>query len=668
MRLGDFWLISAGKKKNPDVEGSPKDSREKTGLTSVEAEERVYPSLGENYARPDLILILRLLVSLLALVLCAVMTLSAVSRLIILLAAALISGYDIVVKAVADISHRMFLRENLFVSLAAALSFCIGRRNEAVIAFLMLQAAYIVRDYALFRTKESICDMLETIPLPSQIPDSENPLAAKEYSVGDEINIESGMLVPADCQVTVGSCMTDLGFVTGNSKPVFAGKGDFIPAGSLCTEGKFSASVCNDTRDSLYMRMAGTLESGYGEKTESERKWQNLTRLFIPFALLISIIMLIVFPLAFKLSIFETLRRVTAVLAVASPCGILFTIPISFFSGMASARKAGIIYRDAPAADKSAKIKSVVFNKVGTLTEKSYSVTEIKTDKMDPDTFLKVAAYAESKSRSAVARAIVSAYGGEISNEFVRDFIEASGKGVSVTVDGIRIILGTGDYISENGVSIPDGVNEGNAAHMSVNGIYAGRIVLSESVAPEAALAVQKLYESGVEHVAMVSGDGREKDRIASTELGIKEYYAECSPAEKIIRIEDMKDRIGAKSTLAFVGACDCPKQLFDASDVGISINAMCCRCSLTNTDVMVMANSVKPLPEVIEAGRRTRRYVFFGVLGCSLIKLLIIVLAVLGTVPLWFALLIDFCASLAVLVNSVGAKPLFRINKPKKT
>jgi len=371
--------------------------------------------------------------------------------------------------------------------------------------------------------------------------------------------------------------------------------------------------------------------------------------------------LLLILPLVFHISIIEALRRVITIIAITSPCGILFSIPVSYFAGMAEAKKAGIVFRDACAVENSALIKSVVFNKVGTLTGKNYTVTEIKTDKMDTATFLKVAAYAESKSKSSVARAIVASYGGKISEELIRDYIEYPGKGVSVNVDGIRILFGSGDFITENGVIIPDGAYEGSSVHMSVNGIYAGQILLNEIVSPETSEILKKLYSTGVERVAMISGDGRARDRAVSTELGINEYYAECSTKEKVLRIEGMKDRTDSRGAVSFVGSCDCAKQLFDAADVGISINSIACRSALPKSDVMIMANSIKPISSIIRVGKKTNRFVFLGVLLGIVIKLAIMTLAALGIAPLWFGLLIDICASFIVVLCCSGNKPVFR-------
>lgn len=662
MRLGDRLPLFAGKRINSsELSDENVESRIKSEATSVNNEERVYSLLGESFSKPGVIKILRLALSLLMLVLSATLKISSTIQIYIQIAAALIVGYDIVLLAFGDLSKRIFLRESPFVTIAAIISFSIGRGAEAVIALVLLQIAFVARDYALYRTKISISNSLklQNINLSNSTAGIYSDSA--EYTPGYTFRILSGMTVPTDCIVSEGFLTADLSYLTGDSSPVLLSKGDFLPANSVCLDGKAFAECLDQPENTLNAKIGDILNSGYGKITETERKWTDRAGLIVPFSLIVSVTLMFILPLVFHLSVAEAFRRVITIIAIASPCGILLSVPLSYFAGMAEAKSSGIIFRDASALERSALIRTAVFNKVGTLTGKNYTVTEIKTDKMDTATFLKVAAYAESKSKGAVARAIVAAYGGEISEELIRDFVEYQGKGVSVNVDGIRIILGNGDFINENGVLIPEGAYEGSAVHMSVNGIYAGRISLNEIVSPETSENLKKLYSVGIERIAMVSGDGRMRDRAVSTALGISEYYAECSPKEKVLRIESMKDRTDSRGFVAFIGSCDLSKQLFDAADVGISINSIACRSELPKSDVMIMTNSIRPIATVVRAGKKTNRFIMLGMLIDIFIKLAIMTLAALGIAPLWFGLLIDICASFIVLLCCSGKIPVFQ-------
>ena len=613
---------------------------------------RIYPSLGENFLKPALALQARIALTIVLLADDHFLELSDKAALAVALAAAIICGYDIIINAVKDVIKRDFLHENLTVTLAAILSFAINRGTEGVIALLLLQISFVIRDYALFKTRKTICEVIE--PDRKMLKGAESRADAKpEHFVGTILTIFEGVAVPSDCVVTEGSGSVDMSFITGNDKRVRLKKGDYLPAGSVCTDGQFKAEVVETPDNALFQKVAAVLKNGYGEMTETETAWTKASQYLVPLALAVSAILMIVLTFGYHVSIAEAIRRVTTIIAIASPCGVLLAVPLTMFSGIALARRLGIVFSGAKAVESSSKIEAVVFDKAGTLTERNYLVTEIKTDKMDAATFLKVAAYASANSENYLAKAIVNAYGEKISTELVQAFAETTNQGVSVTVDGIQILLGFGEFLLANEVEIPKVVPEGTVVYMSINGIYTGWIVLDETIVQDASRNFfNDLASTGADRIAMISGDRRDKDRNVANELGIEEYYAECSTEEKVQRIGEIKGRISPTRALALVGDSECDVQMFDASDVGIMINGMACRDDLQKTDIAIIENGISVIPMIIRVAHKTKHFVIGGMLFSCLIKLLILIAAAMGYAPVWFGLLIDFSASLAVMLN----------------
>ena len=618
--------------------------------------ERIYPSSGDSYSKPGILLILRILLSAALLGVFCYVKFPDNLGFALPIAAALIAGYDIVVGAVRDIIRkRRFSSENLTVTIAVALSFAIGRGTEGVIALLLLQLSYIIRNYALFKTYKTICEVIEPDRkmLKGADTDKKGQSAKETYPVGSQLVIFEGITVPVDCVIKEGSGTADLSFITGSDKDVLLGKGDYLPAGSVCTDGQFVAEAAELPENALYRKIASVLKAGYGEMTETEKSWIKGTAFFVPAALLLSVSLILVLHFVNNVGYTETIRRIITIIAVASPCGVLLPIPLTWFSGVAAGRRAGIMFSHAKAVESSALIKAVVFNKVGTLTDRDYLVTDIKTDKMDPATFLKVAAYAASFSTNYLSKAIKNAFGEEINSDLINEFTEYPDQGVSVTVDAIHILLGIRAFLSGNGVEVPDDSFEGTRLHMSVNGIYAGRIELNENIKSGVSAGyLRNLAKADVDRIAMVSGESREKDRLVANELGIDEYYAECTTEEKILRIQEIKGRIDARGKLAVIGDCVTGEKLFEAADVGITINGASCHEELPKTDVVILEDGVGPINAAIRISRRTKSFVIRGAIFACCVKLLIFALAALGFAPVWFGLLIDFCASLAVLLN----------------
>ena len=628
--------------------------------------ERIYPSSGEDYSKPDVLLIIRAALAALLLAGSIFIKLTDNIMLAVIIAAALIAGYDIVIKAVKDVLKRDFLRENLHITVAAIISFAIGRWQEGIAALILLQGAYIVRDYALFRTRKTIYEVIK--PNRKMLKGSDSDAASKpESAAGAVLSVFEGVAVPSDCVIVSGTGTADLSFITGSSKSVALQTGDFLPAGSVCTGGQFKAEVADVPENALNRRLAAILTSGYTEITETEKLWTEVVSWFLPFALFLSLVLMLVLPLIYQFSVAEALRRVCTIIAIASPCGILLSLPLTYFSGMALARRMGIIFSSAKSLESSDTIKAVVFSKSGTLTEKCYIVTDIKTDKMDPSTFLKVAAYASAGNSSRLSKAVVAAYGKEITKELVSDFAEHPNGGVSVTVDGISILFGPDSFLEENGVEIPGGATRGTALHLSVNGIYAGRMVLGEAPAEEASREyLASLTAAGASRIAMVSGDSREADRIIANELGIDEYYAECGEDEMIARIAEIKARIDTRGKLAFAADGENALRLFEAADVGIAVNGISSHADLPKTDVIIMENGIGRIPAVIGVSRKVKYYTLAGILVCCFVKLLLMALSAVGYCPVWFGLLFDFAVSLAVLLNCtrICAKATLRKDK----
>lgn len=619
--------------------------------------ERIYPSSGENYSPPGLLMILRIVIAAAAIAAYFLVEFPDERlKLALIAAAAVICGYDIVIAAVKDVTKRVFVRENLVVLLAAILSFVIGHEVEGVVALILLQLSYLMRNYALYRTRKMICEVIEPDRklLKGSSKTGKQASESSNYQVGSSFTVFEGMAVPVDSVIISGSGTADLSFITGSTESIRLKKGDCLPAGCVCTGGQFKAEVSEEPENSLYRKLAAIMKSGYPEMTETEKAWTKYTWFIVPFALLLSILLIVVLPLTSSIDINEAVARAIAVIAVASPCGILIPIPLTYFSGISAARRHGVVFTNAISAERAAKIKAVVFDKVGTLTETCYQVTDIKTDKMDPATFLKVAAYASARSDSPLSRAVISTFGADVSRVSAEDFTELPDKGVSVTVEGIKILLGTSAFLNEKGVNIPKDADDGLRLHMSVNSIYSGWISFSSEVVKRDASPsdIKRLMAVGVERIAMVSGDSREKDSAVAGKMGIEEYHAECSLEEKCRRIEELKSRIDKRSTLAFTGSCASNQMLYESAELGIMTDGIECAEKLPLTDVTIMGDGIGQLPSIIRVARRTKSFVIAGAIFTCSVKALIIILAILGIVPVWFGMLIDTCASLAVVLN----------------
>lgn len=637
----------AGEKKRVKSDRT-EDKKEKStsfwgGKSEAEFGERVSSIPDDSGHKPEPLLIVRVIAALVAILLPRFLDIPDLTVNIIYIAAAVIAGYDIVIAAVKDIIRQNYLGENLPLVIAAVCSFAIGRGFEGSVAVLLLQAAYIFRGILVRKTRLTKLGEV-TLPPP-----------AKGVSVGDTIMVNEGSRVPTDCTVIEGRGMVDCGFITGDISPIQFKSGDFIPAGCVCISGQMMLKAETLPESTVSAKIGRTIDAGYKTLTETEKRIFSAARFVTPVMLLISLILLIVLPFSYDYSFTEALRRIITIIAISSPCAALLSIPMSYLSAIISARRAGIVFRDAALMDKTATVKTVVFDKAGTVTNGSYIVSDIYSDKMDPAMFLKVAAHAAAVSNRPVARAIVSAYGDRVNFDLINDFTEHRGKGVSVLVEGIQILLGSYTFMSEKGITLPEESFDGTAVYMAVQDAYAGRIVLKDSVNTNIPETLNELYASGVDRVAMISSDGRERDGIVAREAGINEYYAECSVEDKARRIKELRNHAPAGSSIAYVGCGDYCEQACRNADIAVMLRGMEDRYSARDADIVVMGRSVKAVPDAIVRARRVRvaAKIKFGI--SMLFKLMIVILAATGIVPLWFGLLLDNCVSLALILDFTG-------------
>lgn len=620
------------------------ESREKSApRSSSAAKARSASKKAELLPGLSALLLVRVLFAIILLIVGAVIKTSPAVVVILQIFAALAVGYDIALNAVRDVTNMDFSKENLPVLLAALLCFFIGREDEGVIVLIILQAAYIVRGYELSKIEETL---ISGIALPT---------GNDRISAGDVITVNgiSG-LVPADCVVTEGMGAVDMSFITGNPATINVKPGTLVPGGSRCTGGQFKAVVGRPAEDSVASIAAGAVKKGYMEETTFEAKHSRLFSLLPAAMLLVAIIVTIVCAANAELGFAEGLKRAVAIIAIAAPVTVMLGVPASYLSAMTAARHIGAVVGGAESMDKATTVRTLVFDKTGTVTGMDYSVSEIKSDKMNSDMLLKVAAHAVSRSKSPEARAVVAAYGGVIDNSLIQDFREYPGRGIEATMDGIHVLFGTEAFLGEFGVTVPRFYPEGSARFMAFDRQYAGQLLLTETVNSDIYDAISALGGLGVDRIAMVSSASRESDRAVAGSLGIAEYFAECSQDEKEKRITELKGKTDGKSALAYVGCGENIDPLCAAADISFALNCMDTNYIPRSASVYVLGRSVAPVTKTLSIAKKNRLWMMLEIALMLAVKLLVVILAAAGVAPAWFGLVLDVCLSLLVTLDAL--------------
>lgn len=643
----NLFRRKAGDAGEPAEETVPQPSppeRERKGPEAVPTGERLRP-LPEK-ALPDGLTIARLILAALLIVLTLVLKNLPVFAVIALRAVAAAGAcFDLILEAVGEIRRKSFTFSGLPLILAVILAFCNGMSLEGAVAAVVFFLALSVRDYIFCRSQG---DLLAAASLPKP---------GAELSLGDSLMLEDGVPVCADCRIVQGSVTADLSFVLGDRAERGLKTGDIIPAGSVCLRGSALAEVVGLPEDTVSSAISSRMAGGFKDVTQLERRAERLLGLLTPLLLLVSVLILVLLPLTTELPFREALRRVTGIIAIASPCAVLASIPIAWLAHMSALRRAGAAFLSAKALDETARTGVVVFDKTGTITADSFTVTGVSTDRMDPKTFLRVAAHAASVSEAPIARAIVAACGEPLNHGLLSDASETPGWGVSVTVDNIAILLGVPAFMDKRGVDVPPVIGEETRIYMAVGGIAAGYISLENSLDPSAAQVVGRLAEAGVGRMAMVSGDSRERDAAVSSAAGLNEYYAECSEDDKARFIDEISAKMAPGSTLAYVSSRSGSDTARRAAQVNIITGAASAPFE-TGGDVLLLSASVDRVPMAVLGAKRSRKTLILLLAAALGLKLLTAALAACGFLPLWFCVVLDSAAALGLLLAAGYIRP----------
>ena len=395
------------------------------------------------------------------------------------------------------------------------------------------------------------------------------------------------------------------------------------------------------------------MRTGYAVMTDREQLLMKIGSYLLPAATVLSLVLAVVLPLVYELPLKEAVKRAATVIALASPTSLLLFLPLTYFSAMAALRRKGTVFTSASAVENAGALKSLVFDKLGTLADQEFRVVNIKTEKLDAATFLKVAAHAADQMDTPAAKAVVKAYGGELNEAHMRDVRHEPGEGVLLNVDEVRIHFGTAAYFEKQDLNVPKGEEADCQLYMAVNGIYAGSLTLTEGSKEDVSSGfVTKLAGEGIEAIAMVSGDSREKDRALASQLRIEEYYSECTTEDKLKVLHTLKEKMGGHGKLALVAGTAMPEKLLCQADFSLVIVQSCGEERTALADALIINGSVGSLLALIRTGKQAGLVTLAGIGLVSVAKLLLVVLAALGYAPLWFAVLLDGCASLGALLG----------------
>ena len=575
---------------------------------------------------------------------------------VIYLSSYLIIGWNVLAKAFRNIRNGQIFDENFLMAVATIGAVCLKDFKEAVAVMLFYQIGELFEDYAVGKSRESIAAMMDLRPdYANLVRDGEiEEVDPEEVEPGDIILIKPGERVPLDGIVIEGESRLDTAALTGESVPRSIAPEEEIFSGSVNLSALLKVRVTKPFGESTVSRILELVENASDKKSRSENFITRFAAVYTPAVVISALLLAVVPPLFFRGEWSVWINRALIFLVVSCPCALVISIPLSFFGGIGGASRKGILVKGSNYLEALASVKTIVFDKTGTLTNGTFSVTAVHPDLISEDDLLYYAAYAEAYSTHPIAQSIKSAYAKDIDLSLVTANEEFSGKGILSAVDGKRVLAGNMKLMEENNIHAHDCRMNGTIIHVAVDSLYAGHIVISDTIKEDSAEAISGLKKNGVRRTVMLTGDKQKVAEDVANILGIDEVHAELMPADKVDIVESLLEQAHDKEKVAFVGDGINDAPVLTRADVGIAMGAMGSDAAIEAADIVLMNDKPSDIVKAIAIAKKTLSIVSQNIIFAIGVKLLVLILAAFGIANMWMAVFADVGVAFLAILNAM--------------
>lgn len=572
------------------------------------------------------------------------------------------AGKEVIFASAKNITKGKIFDENFLMTFATAAAFIIGAYTESVAVMLFYRAGEFFQGLAVNRSRRSIKALVEIRPDYACVlrKGVEMRIAPDDAVIGDILVVRPGEKIPLDGVIIKGKTTLDMRALTGESVPKSGAEGEAVLAGTLNISGLIEMKATKLFGQSSVAKILDLVENAAAHKAKTEKFITVFARYYTPAVFFAAFCIAIIPPLLNFGSFSDWIYRALVVLVVSCPCALVISVPLGYFGGIGACSKHGILVKGADFLEALAQVKAVAFDKTGTLTKGVFKVTEVASfNGFTDEVVLRYAAIAESKSSHPIAQSIRNHYkGGEIFD--VVGYEEIGGHGIK-TVSGEDFIVVGNDRILHM-FNIPHTQDicalSGSIAHIGVNGIYAGYIIVSDEIKNDTIAALADMRKLGINHMAVLTGDNLQATKSALKGTGLTEYYTNLLPEDKGEKFKIFVNNalgggvVKGKSLFVGDGINDAP--VLALADIGVSMGAGGTDAAIETADVVIMNDSLKKIGEGIRIARKTKTIIWQNILFALGVKGLFVILGFFGIATMWEAVFGDIGVALIALFNSM--------------
>jgi len=588
----------------------------------------------------------------------------AVPEYLVYLTAYFVVGYKVLAKAVRNLFRGQLFDENFLMSLATVGAIAIHALPEAVAVMLFYSIGEYLEERAVNRSRNSIQALLNFRPEYANLINQLDMIKVdpEEVQVGQQIFVRPGEKVPLDGEIVNGSSFVDTSALTGESVPRKVQVGNTILAGMINTTGVLTMRVTKVFAESSVQKILDLVENASTHKATTEKFITTFARYYTPAVVVAATGIALLPPLLIDGNFQVWLYRALTILVISCPCALVISVPLGYFGGIGGASRQGILIKGANYLEALTDIRTVVFDKTGTLTEGVFQVVEISPAKgYTEGELLEISARAEAHSPHPIAKSIREKYGKDLKENDLSglsSYEEVSGLGIRALLSGKSVLVGKAGLLEQAGISwaghtLDKGI--GTVVYISVDGEYAGQLVISDRVKADSGVAIARLNQMGMRTV-MLTGDNQAVARLVAEELAVSEYHSDLMPEDKVSWLETFS-QAKQQGKVAFVGDGLNDAPVLTRADVGIAMGGLGSDAAIEAADVVIMEDQPSKLVDAIHIARYTKKIIWQNI-GVALgVKLVFILLAVFGRTNMWMAIFADEGVALLAIMNAMRVR-----------
>lgn len=568
-------------------------------------------------------------------------------------------GKEVYSGALRDIRRGKLFTEFTLMCIATLGAIALLEFADAAAVMFLYSLGESISGEAYRRSRKSISSLIELDETYINVEENGKIHKRKASSahVGDVISVRVGERISLDGVVVDGVGYADTSAVTGESAPAELLVGTPCLSGSVLVSGAISVKVAAEYEDSTVNRLRRAVDEASRRKARTERRITRFAEIFTPLAFAVALAVFVIGIFAYD-SVARAAKAALVILVTSCPCSLVLSVPLTYFAGLGRAAARGIVFRGGETIDVVAGIETVIFDKTGTLTSATLDFEGLRVATGSPYgrmELLDICASALAKSPHAAAEAFCRSYAPNLRYK-VENVQNIGGRGLVCTVNGKAGAFGNPALMKEENIVVQQ--TDKTSIYVAIDGVLCGILEFGSQIKPDTASEVARLRLGGVSRIAIVSGDNRSSVSSVATELGIKEFYAECKPDEKLRLLEQIdseEKKCDRHAAVAFCGDGLNDSAAIVRADVGIAMGSGSA-LTVESADAVIVDNSVARLNDMIAIAKGTRRIASQNIALSIGIKLAVMLIGGLWLPSLELAIVADVGAAVLTVLNAMRA------------